>query len=462
MYGLDGPALLLLPLLWLIASIWPTRLWYALALAVDAVFLVELLGDLGWFLDRNKLWLHLALTVLPAVAVCGWALPRLVRGRAARPPADPWLVIPAKAAALCAVLNLYFAAVPHERLTVGVLAAPIVPAAALLALIVLLHRVARPRGRSARVALGTGMTLVLIVALGFAAATTSTVSGFDPGDVTAARAHAERVPVRTGTVSTEGDDLYFEVRGTGPPLLMIAGGQGDAGFYTTAAALLADKYQVITYDRRGNSRSTRNVTDFNLAQQARDAVAVLRAAGHDSALVFGNSGGAIIALEMITRFPETVTAAIAHEPPMFAVEPDRRYLAMFDTITQIGGEAGMFVFALSVGLPFAAFASIPDDFSARTAGNQAFLVDREMRTFVNYQPDIAALRASKVPIVMAVGATTQATTRYYGRPAALLAEKLDAPLVVFPGHHLSYFDLPTPWTNTLRTTLRSVENVRER
>ena len=258
-------------------------------------------------------------------------------------------------------------------------------------------------------------------------------------------------------ITTEGDDLYFEVRGSGPPLLMISGGQGDAGFYTYPAELLADEYQVITYDRRGNSRSSRNVTDFSVAQQARDAVAVLKAAGHEKAVVFGNSGGAIIALELAARFPEVVTGVIAHEPPLLAVEPDRKSLAMFRriglTARILGAKAGMAAFALSVGIPAAAYRSVPADFTERTAENQAFFVRHEMQAFVNHVPDLAALRT---PVVMAVGEHTRAANLYYARPAALLAERLRVPLVVFPGHHISYFDQPVEWTATLRETLRSL------
>ncbi|MFC6023679.1 alpha/beta fold hydrolase [Plantactinospora solaniradicis] len=463
MYGLDGPALLLMPLLWLIAGVRPTRWLCAVALAVDAVFLVEVLGDLAWFLDHDKRWLHVALTVLPAAAVCVWTLPRLGSTRDSWRPSRAGPVVPAGSAALCAVLNLYLAVVPHERITPGVLAAPLLPAAALLAVIVLLRRRDRPRGRLARVTVGIGMALVLVVALAVAAITTSTVTGYDANDVAEARSRAERVPARTGRVSTEGDDLYFEVRGSGPPLLMIGGAQGDAAFYTYPAALLADEFQVITYDRRGHSRSTRNVTDFDISQQARDALAVLRATGHDTATIFGNSAGAIIALELAARHPRAVTAVIAHEPPMVAFGPDRRSLAFFDAIGRtsrlFGAEAGMFMFSVPVGLPFAAYGSIPADFSARTAESQAYFVEHEMQDFVHYVPDLVALKAGKMPIVPAVGMTTQATNRYYGQPAGTLAERLDVPLVVFPGHHMSYFDLPRSWTEALRVTLHRTASV---
>src|SRR5262249_57720895 len=101
--------------------------------------------------------------------------------------------------------------------------------------------------------------------------------------------------MNTGRVATEGDEIYYEVRGQGPALLMIPGGGGDAGFFSPVADLLADEYKVITYDRRGNSRSTRREPqNFEISQQGRDAVAVLRAVGETAAPVFANTAGPLL------------------------------------------------------------------------------------------------------------------------------------------------------------------------
>src|SRR5918992_5621892 len=98
-------------------------------------------------------------------------------------------------------------------------------------------------------------------------------------------------------VITEGAELYCEHRGSGPPLLLITGGMGDAGFYSSAAEILADKFNVFNYDRRCNSRSTGNRSlDMTVAQQARDAAAIIKAMGHDKAIIFGSSGGASLVL----------------------------------------------------------------------------------------------------------------------------------------------------------------------
>lgn len=61
-----------------------------------------------------------------------------------------------------------------------------------------------------------------------------------------------------------------------------------------------------------------------------------------------------------------------------------------------------------------------------------------------------------MPVVLAVGEHTRAAGLCYARPAELVAARLGAPLVVFPGHHISYFDQPVEWTAKLRETLRSL------
>src|SRR5215475_7997315 len=129
--------------------------------------------------------------------------------------------------------------------------------------------------------------------------------------------------MQSGYVTTEGDELYFEVRGQGPPLLMIPGGGGDGQSYAAIAERLSQGFKVIMYDRRAGGRSTINHPDyFEMAQQSRDAIAVLQAVGETSAFVLGNSSGAVIALDMVTAHPKSVIAIVAHEPPLTGVHPD--------------------------------------------------------------------------------------------------------------------------------------------
>ena len=57
------------------------------------------------------------------------------------------------------------------------------------------------------------------------------------------------------TLNLPGVHLYYEVHGTGPVLLLIPGGPTDTGIFAGLAAALANRYTVVLYDPRGNSRS---------------------------------------------------------------------------------------------------------------------------------------------------------------------------------------------------------------
>lgn len=57
------------------------------------------------------------------------------------------------------------------------------------------------------------------------------------------------------TVDVDGAGPYHETLGSGPPLLLVQGGAGDAGSSAQSAADLATTHRVITYDRRGLARS---------------------------------------------------------------------------------------------------------------------------------------------------------------------------------------------------------------
>src|SRR2546430_8045246 len=76
-----------------------------------------------------------------------------------------------------------------------------------------------------------------------------------PNPETIAEGEPTMPATTTNALRVPGATLHYEVRGTGPVLLLICGGVYDAAGYAGLAAQLADRYTVVTYDRRGNSRS---------------------------------------------------------------------------------------------------------------------------------------------------------------------------------------------------------------
>src|SRR5262249_29477760 len=131
-------------------------------------------------------------------------------------------------------------------------------------------------------------------------------------------------PKLTDFVVSNGARLYYEKQGTGQSLLFIAGSTGDAGNFSRTAALLADECAVVTYDRRGNSRSERppGWTTTSVAEQADDAAGIIQALGLEPAVVFGASAGGPIALDLMIRHPRLIRAGILQDPAIFSVLPD--------------------------------------------------------------------------------------------------------------------------------------------
>jgi pimeloyl-ACP methyl ester carboxylesterase len=251
--------------------------------------------------------------------------------------------------------------------------------------------------------------------------------------------------METKTLAVPGATLHYQVRGAGPVLLLICGGVYDADAFAPLAGALADRYTVVTYDRRGNSRSPLDGAPGpqRVEEHGDDAYRILREVG-TPAYVFGNSSGAIIGLELVARHPEVVRALVAHEPPLFELLPEREHwrgvIREVEAAFRAGGSAAAGqVLGAALGMKGgqdderapgggevdAATAAM----LARFAVNNEFFLEFEVPPFSRYAPDLDALKASGMPIVPAVGVASE------GEPPARAAYALGWPVETFPGDH---------------------------
>lgn len=115
--------------------------------------------------------------------------------------------------------------------------------------------------------------------------------------------------------------LYWEVRGTGPALLLIHAGSQDAEVWRPVAERLVG-FTVVTYDRRGTLRSGHeDWPGQGSAQHADDAAGLVDALGLSNVVVFGASSGGIPALQLALRHPELIRRARVYEPSCFRQVP---------------------------------------------------------------------------------------------------------------------------------------------
>lgn len=103
--------------------------------------------------------------------------------------------------------------------------------------------------------------------------------------------------------------LHWEERGEGTPLLLVMGHSYDSAMWYLAADELATKHRVITFDNRGTGKSS-PTGRLSVGDMARDAFAVMDAAGVEAAHLYGVSMGGGIILEMARQRPERVRSLL--------------------------------------------------------------------------------------------------------------------------------------------------------
>ncbi|MFF7247322.1 alpha/beta fold hydrolase [Embleya sp. NPDC008237] len=247
-------------------------------------------------------------------------------------------------------------------------------------------------------------------------------------------------------LAVPGADLYYEVRGSGPVLLLINGSNGDTGLFAALGDRLADRHTVVAYDRRGNSRSrlTDSPGEQRIDEHVDDAHRLLLALTSEPAAVFGTSTGASIGLDLLVRHPEQVDLLVAHEPLVVGLLPDpKQWHAKFDNVAELyrtdGPKAAMGELTALFGLsgPPEPAADLPTpvrELLERVQANVHFNLSYELSAFARFEPDLTALRGA--PLVLAVSNEGAETLLY--RTTALLAERLDLPVVEFPTDHVGY------------------------
>ncbi len=269
------------------------------------------------------------------------------------------------------------------------------------------------------------------------------------------------------TVSVNGTELYYERRGSGPSVLFIQGATGDGGTFTQVAELLADEFTVVTYDRRGNSRSPRpqGWTTTSIDEQADDAAALLRALDIAPAAVFGTSGGGEILLNLLLRHPEALRGALVHEPPLIPVVPGGAELgAQFQGMTEEalakGGPRGALELFLRAEAGEANFEHLEPTLRERMLGNAELLFSTELAAFVTYVPDAAALSQVSVPVFALAGIEHRGGDSgqgdYHYEATRWVADRVGTDLIEIPGAHAPYFDHPRELAEALRPLLRKV------
>jgi pimeloyl-ACP methyl ester carboxylesterase len=174
--------------------------------------------------------------------------------------------------------------------------------------------------------------------------------------------------------------VHYESVGRGPAVLLILG-QGmslETGWRTVER--LSSQFRVLAFDNRDMGRSDHSLFPYLVAQMARDAVAVLDAAGEARAHVYGVSLGGMVAQEIALLYRDRVRSLVlgATTPGGRAAIPqDPQVLTFFTRVGAMGAEE-------------AAWAAVPYSYGERTRREHGERVAQDIARRLRHPPDVVA------------------------------------------------------------------------
>jgi pimeloyl-ACP methyl ester carboxylesterase len=137
------------------------------------------------------------------------------------------------------------------------------------------------------------------------------------------------------TSTINGVQLYWELSGSGEPVILVHGSWGDHHNWGLVVHALSQSLRVATYDRRGHSRSERPSGPGSIRDDVADLAGLIEHLFDGPAHVVGNSFGAAIVLRLAAQRPELIRSLVAHEPPLLGLLEGRDEVqAMLATVRE--------------------------------------------------------------------------------------------------------------------------------
>jgi aminoacrylate hydrolase len=254
-------------------------------------------------------------------------------------------------------------------------------------------------------------------------------------------------------LTVNGGDIYYEVHGAGPPLLLISGLGGLASYWRPQLPVLTDRFQVILHDHRGTGQSARTPGRYSVDQMTADVIGLMDGLGLRDAHVLGHStGGAIgqtLALKHGRRLKSLVLFATWCRKDAFF---DRAFAVRKEILAKSGPEGYVKASNLALHPPW------------WVSQNHAQLLKEEAQALAAFPPpeilasridaicafDVAArLKEIKAPTLVVCAKDDTVTPAYMSEDIA--RELPGAALVLLEGGgHVCSKTVPAPFNQLIR------------
>ncbi len=123
---------------------------------------------------------------------------------------------------------------------------------------------------------------------------------------TVAGAQTLPAPAKSGYVKANGVNYYYEIRGTGEPLLLLHGGLGNIAVFAPGIPEFSKTRTVIAVDLYGHGRTALTDRPMNYVDVGNDLAILIRELGYRQVDVLGYSMGGGIAFRLAAQHPDLV------------------------------------------------------------------------------------------------------------------------------------------------------------
>jgi pimeloyl-ACP methyl ester carboxylesterase len=143
--------------------------------------------------------------------------------------------------------------------------------------------------------------------------------------------------VKSGHAPVNGLKLYYEIRGSGEPLILLHGGVVGITMFGQNLDLLSQKRKVIAIELQGHGHTADIDRPLSYEAMADDVAGLLKYLGIGKADVMGYSLGGEVALQVVIRHPELVRKLVVVSA---AFRRDGYYPEVLTAFDQMGASAG--------------------------------------------------------------------------------------------------------------------------
>ena len=192
--------------------------------------------------------------------------------------------------------------------------------------------------------------------------------------------------------SVNGLNLYYEIHGTGMPLILLHGGLSEAGMFGHVIPALAENHLVVSVDLQGHGHTSDIDRPMSFEQMADDIATLADQLGFKNTDIMGYSLGGGVALQTVIRHPELTRKAVFVSTPF---KSDGWYPEVRAGMRSMNAESAKAMVGSPLYQAYVKVAPRPDDWSTLVT-KVGKLVSQEY----DWSKDVAEINS---PVMIVVG-----------------------------------------------------------